>query len=71
VGCPASHFIVLGESHLRHILSEYETHYNLERCHQGVGNVPLVPQLESPADGTIECRERLGGLLKHYYRKAG
>lgn len=65
------HFIVLGESHLRHILKEYETHYNLERCHQGVGNVPLTPEPPAPADGAINCRERLGGLLKHYYRKAG
>ena len=26
--------------------------------------------LEVPASGPIQCRERLGGLLKHYYRAA-
>ena len=65
-----NHFIVLGEGHLRHILKEYEHHYNFERCHQGVGNVPLTSQPAAPADGVIECSERLGGLLKHYHRNA-
>jgi putative transposase len=63
-------FIILGETHLRYLLKEYETHHNLERPHQGVGNVPLSPQQETPTEGAIECHERLGGLLRHYYRKS-
>ena len=35
------HFLICGEAHLRHMLNEYLEHYNLERPHQGVGNVPL------------------------------
>jgi hypothetical protein len=35
---------------------------------------PLGNELITPANnnatGDIECRQRLGGLLKHYYRKA-
>ncbi len=41
--------------------------------HQGKGNVILFPA-SSPSgsgDAPIQCRERLGGLLKYYYREAG
>jgi len=69
------HFIVFGEAHLRHILGEYVTYFNEERAHQGVGNTRLrrFGEQEPPkeiAEGEIVCRERLGGLLKHYYRQA-
>jgi hypothetical protein len=41
-----------------------------ERPHQEKGNVILFPsgQAKSP-EGAIECRERLGGLLKYYHRQ--
>jgi hypothetical protein len=47
-------------------------HYHEERPHQGKGNVMLFPsaQAEPGSEGTIEYRERLGGLLKYYHRKA-
>jgi putative transposase len=50
----------------------YVDHYYQERNHQGKGNVLLVPAAnQSPTrDGPIRCRERLGGLLKYYYREA-
>jgi putative transposase len=68
------HFVVLGENHLRHILKEYLEHYNAERPHQARGNVPL-PDAEGPCvlpfpSGEVRCRERLGGLLRHYHRAA-
>ena len=53
-------------------LSEYVSHFHAERNHQGKGNVLLFPS-SSPAggdDGPMQCRERLGGLLKYYERKA-
>lgn len=70
------HFVILGERHLRHIIREWERHYLVERPHQGVGNVPLTeadsdePRIVPFPSGAIRCRERLGGLLKHYYRAA-
>ncbi len=67
-----SRVILFGESSLRHVLSEYVEHYHAERCHQGLGNVIPFPS-DPPAndrEGPIECRERLGGLLKYYHRKA-
>jgi putative transposase len=64
----------LGESHLRRAVSEYVVHYHSERNHQGLGNRLLVPGERSmrPANSNapVERRERLGGLLNFYYRRA-
>jgi hypothetical protein len=67
-----SKLILFGEGSLRHVLSEYVAHYHEERCHQGLGNVTPFPTSLSINDRErpIECRERLGGLLKYYHRKA-
>ena len=67
-----SRFILFGEKSIRHVLNEYLAHYHAERPHQGKGNVILFPgpRAEGAADGTIACRERLGGLLKYYERQA-
>jgi transposase InsO family protein len=68
-----SNMILFGEASLQHVLSNYAEHFHSERNHQGKDNVILFP---SPADrigestGEIRTRERLGGLLKFYYRKA-
>jgi putative transposase len=67
-----SRMILFGEASLRHVLNEYVDHYHHERNHQGKGNVLLFPS-SSPAgrdDGPMQCRERLGGLLKYYHRDA-
>jgi putative transposase len=64
--------ILSGEGFLRHVLTEYVEHYHHERNHQGKGNVlpfPVVSQ-GPRRPGSIQCRERLGGLLKYYERKA-
>jgi putative transposase len=64
--------ILFGERSLRHVLSEYIAHHHTERPHQGKGNVILFPsrQAEPDSDSSVACRERLGGLLKYYHRKA-
>ena len=64
--------ILFGESSLRQVLNEYVDHYHQERNHQGKGNILLFSPTspEGEADGPIQCRERLGGLLKYYERKA-
>ena len=70
------HFIVFGEDHLRYLINECSCHYHRERCHQGLGNVPpAVASGEAPdvipfPAGKVECRQRLGGLLKSYRRAA-
>jgi transposase InsO family protein len=67
-----SKLILFGERSLRHALKEYTTHFHEERPHQGIGNAIPFPTSQSTNDceGTIQCHERLGGLLKYYERKA-
>jgi hypothetical protein len=64
--------ILFGERALWQALAQYVAHYHQERNHQGKGNVLLLPvssQVGKP-EGSIQCGERLGGLLKYYYREA-
>ena len=67
-----SNVILFGERSLRRALEEYAEHYHQERNHQGRGNVLLVPpsRTQQKRDHSIQCQDRLGGLLKYYYRKA-
>jgi putative transposase len=63
--------LVIGEEGVWQAVLEYIAHHHLERPHQGLGNeVPAGPGQETPATGPVECRERLGGLLKSHYRAA-
>lgn len=63
--------IFFSEEALERAVFEYAEHYHEERNHQGLGNRLIEPALEvPPAHGPIECRQRLGGLLKFYCRKA-
>ena len=63
--------IPLSERHLRATVKEYTQHYHLERNHQGLGNELIEkPSDEIDVNGAVECRERLGGILKYYYRRA-
>jgi len=67
------HFVVFGESHLRHVVNEYVAHYLDERPHQSLGNRPPCGTGPPPGKGSAEsvvCQQRLGGLLKHYRRAA-
>lgn len=63
--------IFFGEESLRGAIHEFVVHYHQERNHQGLENRLIIP-MERPADTTlpIERRQRLGGLLNYYYRKA-
>jgi putative transposase len=63
--------IFFGETSLRHATREFLTHYHAERNHQGLDNKLIDPGEEvGRTAGAIECRERLGGMLKYYHRAA-
>jgi putative transposase len=67
-----SRLILFGEASLRHALTQYVAHFHHERNHQGKGNVLLFPTVSPHTErtGPLQCRERLGGLLKYYRREA-
>lgn len=68
--------MVLGASHLNHLVEEFGTHYHEDRPHQGLDNEVIAsakppPEDESiPSLSSVACRQRLGGLLRHYERRA-
>ena len=67
-----SRLILFGEASLRRALNEYTAYFPAERPHQGKGNVLLFPE---PAErgslgDRVQCKRRLGGLLRYYARAA-
>ncbi|MCH7685308.1 MAG: DDE-type integrase/transposase/recombinase [Planctomycetes bacterium] len=66
-----SRLIFFGEKSLRRAVDAYIAYYHAERNHQGLGNKIIEPGDEvARVAGEIESRERLGGLLRYYYRRA-
>ena len=63
--------VPLGERHLRRAVSEFVEHPHVERNHQGLEN-QLITRRAPPANDNAPVlrRERLGGLLSFYYRRA-
>ena len=64
-----SRLIFFGEQSLRRALTEYIEHFHRERNHQGKGNKLLFPEPRGQVEGcrgTVECKKRLGGLLRYY-----
>ena len=56
---------------LRRAVTEYGLHYHMERNHQGLENELVIrSETTAAATGPVACHERLGGLLRHYYREA-
>ena len=62
--------VLLGEGHLRAAVTDFVHHYHEERPHQGLGNELIAPKATVIGTGEVKCRQRLGGLLKFYYRDA-
>jgi putative transposase len=63
--------ILFGEKSLRKAIQEFISHYHAERNHQGLNDKLIEPENEiGHIKGQIESRERLGGMLRYYYRKA-
>ncbi len=65
------HLLIFGRKHLERVLIEFIEHYHEARPHQGLGQRrPCEPADEiRVTTGSVERRDRLGGLL-HEYRRA-
>ena len=63
--------IFFGEKSLRIAIKGFCLYYHQERNHQGLENRLIDPGDEVACSvGEVACRERLGGMLKYYYRRA-
>jgi putative transposase len=69
--------LILGEAHLRAVLTGYQAHYNTARPHQGIAQrVPADERDAHPATVTDICtwqirrKPILNGLINEYERAA-
>jgi putative transposase len=63
--------LIVNQSHLRSVMSEYVDYYNCRRPHQGLGQrIPMMPVLPSNDKGPVRCRNVLGGVIRNYCRQA-
>jgi hypothetical protein len=61
--------IFFGVRSLERAIKNFIAHYHSERNHQGIGNNLINPEPGLVCgNGKVHCRERLGGLLRYYYR---
>jgi transposase InsO family protein len=64
------HIIFFGEESLQNAVADFLAHYHQERNHQGLNNQLIQPGNEvGGITGDVACRERLGGMLRYYYRQ--
>jgi putative transposase len=62
--------IFFGERMLRRALAEFVAHYHGERNHQGLDNQLIQSEhVLELLDGSVQRRERLGGLLSFYHKR--
>jgi putative transposase len=65
------HVIILGERHLRHVLTNYFTYYHRTRTHLSLTkDAPDVRPVEPPALGKVVPIREVGGLHHRYVRRA-
>jgi len=63
--------IFFGVGSLERAIRNYIEHYHSERNHQGTGSEIIERDRQVTGDRSkVECRERLGGLLRYYYHEA-
>ncbi len=64
------HVIILGERHLRRILTSYASYYHASRTHQSLDNDCPEPRLvELPEMGNVVALSQVGGLHHRYARR--
>ena len=65
------HVIVLNETHLHRILTEYCDYYHNSRCHLSLDrNSPIPRCVEPRCEGEVVAIPQVGGLHHRYTRRA-
>ena len=65
------HVIILNEKHLRRVLREYLTYYEVSRTHLGLAkDCPVPRDVEPPERGDVIRIPQVGGLHHRYARRA-
>ncbi|HEY3079295.1 MAG TPA: integrase core domain-containing protein [Chloroflexota bacterium] len=63
--------LITGQRHPEHVLRDYAEHYNGARPHQALGwAAPLARGQPAQRAGDVVRRDRLGGLIHEYERRA-
>jgi len=62
--------IFFGESSLKTAVAGFLAHYHAERNHQGRDRLLEPGEEVGRTKGEVVCRERLGGMLRYYYKQA-
>jgi putative transposase len=63
------HLLILNETHLRRVLSEFTNrYYNVARPHQGIDQRSPIPYGQPQCTGFIQRRNVVGGIIHDYYR---
>jgi len=64
------YFFCLSLRQVDHVMKEWLEHYHRHRPHQGKGNNVLAVDFAPQTEGAVRCREKLGGIIREYYREA-
>jgi putative transposase len=64
------YFFCLSMRQVDYVLKTWLAHYHSVRPHQGLGNNVLAVDFTPQTAGEVKCRERLGGVVREYYRVA-
>jgi putative transposase len=63
--------VFFGERSLQLATVSFLAHFHAGRNHQGLGSRLIEPGEEvGRTAGHVACRQRLGGILRYYYREA-
>jgi putative transposase len=64
--------LIIGRRHLERVIQEWIEHYNAARPHRSLDlRTPIARSDPVPATTAVQCRTRLGGLLRDYSCAAG
>jgi transposase InsO family protein len=62
--------LIINEVHLRRAMREYVAFFNTARPHQGLDQQLPIPKTSDQSNGSVRCRNVLGGIIHDYYRDA-